>query len=69
MTLENESQVRSTRRKLALLEEHYEEVRNQPTDNEYVRDLNLRSIRRFINQLKEEIVRFESRTLAHARGN
>ncbi|MGO9108648.1 MAG: hypothetical protein ACLP9L_05390 [Thermoguttaceae bacterium] len=58
-----------TRKKLQLLEEHYETVRRKPAENEYVRELTLQSLKRFINELKEEIVCAESRSATGARGN
>jgi hypothetical protein len=64
MTLETEHQVEVTRRKLALLEEHYERVRREPPEDEHVRELTLCSLMKFINQLKEEIIRYECRTKA-----
>ena len=67
MRLETKRQVETTRRKLTLLEEHYEEVRQKPTEDEHVRELTLQSLKKFINQLKEEIARFECHANAHAR--
>jgi flagellar biosynthesis chaperone FliJ len=67
MKIETEHQLRTTRRKLALLEERYEELRQKPADNEHVRELTLQSMRRFINQLKEEIARFECHATSHTR--
>ena len=69
MRLETQRQVEVTRRKLALLEEHYEEVRQKPAEDEHVRELTLRSLKKFINQLKEEIARFECHASANARGS
>jgi hypothetical protein len=59
MSIENERQLENTRRKLKLLEENYERKRRQPTDNEAVREVTLESLRKTINQLKEEIIRYE----------
>ncbi len=59
MMLETEHHVEVTRRKLALLEEQYEEVSREPAGDEHVRELTLRSLKKFINQLKEEITRYE----------
>jgi hypothetical protein len=63
MKLETEQQVQITRRKLASLEKHYEDFRDKPTENEYVKEISLRSTKQFINQLKEEIAWYE----CHAR--
>jgi hypothetical protein len=43
------------------LEELYEQVRQEPADHEHVRELTLRSLKKRINQFKEEIARFEYR--------
>ncbi len=67
MKLETERQVRATRRKLALLERHFEELQNKPVQNEYVREVTLRSLKQFINQLKEEIALFDCHAIAGAR--
>ena len=65
MILQNARQVEVTRKKLQLLEEHYEKMRNGPAEDEHVRELTLRSLRQFINQLKEDIARFECHATAH----
>ena len=54
----------ATRKKLQLLEQRDEVIRQQPAENEYARELTLQSLKRFINQLKEEIVWAESRSAA-----
>jgi len=61
MTLGSERELANTRRKLRLLEESYEEARNDAEGGEHVRELELESLRRLINQLKEEIARYEAR--------
>jgi len=61
MTLGSEGELANTRRKLRLLEESYEEARNDPEGGEHVRDLELESPRRLLDQLKEEIARYEAR--------
>ncbi len=61
MKLGSDRELANTRRKLKLLEQSYEEARNDPTDGEHARELGLESLRRLINQLKEEIARYESR--------
>jgi hypothetical protein len=60
MSLQSQRELEATREKLRLLEERYEANRCEQGD-EHVRDLSARSIKRLINQLKEEIARFESR--------
>jgi hypothetical protein len=61
MELKDEGQVRNTRAKLHILEKRYEAVRRDPGDNQRVQELTLRSLRRLINQMKEEIARYEAR--------
>ena len=61
MDLKNERQVVVTREKIRLLEARYESLRQEPASNTHVRELTLRSLKRMINQMKEEVVRFESR--------
>ncbi len=60
MNLQNEREFDVTREKLRFMEERYDAIRAKPATNNYARELTLRSLRRTINQLKEEIVRFES---------
>ncbi len=60
MTIENQRQLQNTRIKLAELEQLYVETGSRPTDNEHARELTLRSVKKRINQFKEEIARFEA---------
>jgi hypothetical protein len=60
MTLLNDHQVANTREKLARLEERYEALRNDTDSNQRVRELSMRSLKRLINQFKEEIARYEA---------
>jgi len=60
MKLRNQRELENTRQKLQLLEEHYRRKQEQPADDEHVRDLTLRSLKKLINQLKEEIAWFEA---------
>jgi hypothetical protein len=59
MSIENERQLENTREKLRLIEEHYERRRKEPADDKDARELTLWSLNKTINQLKEEIVRYE----------
>jgi hypothetical protein len=68
MMLENKRQLDVTREKLRLLEEHYESVRQEPAEDAHLHALTLRSLKQILNQLKEEIARFECHASAHARG-
>jgi hypothetical protein len=60
MTIENRRQLENTRRKLQELEELYVRTQQGPAASEHVRELTLRSLRKRINQFKEEIIRFEA---------
>jgi len=60
MILQDRRELDATRRKLRLLEQHYQETAARPCENEHVRDLTLQSLKRMINQMKEEIAVFES---------
>ena len=59
MKLQSVHELENTRRKLReLLEEEYEAAMKRPIDNAHVRDATLNSLRRLINQLKEEIAHY-----------
>jgi flagellar biosynthesis chaperone FliJ len=60
MVLQNDRELADTRDKLRLLEESYEEVRQETNADDELRAAELESLRRFINQLKEEISRYEA---------
>ena len=60
MNLRSQHELENTREKLRLIEEHYERKRKEPADDEHVRELTLRSLKKMINQLKEEIARYEA---------
>jgi hypothetical protein len=66
MSIENRRQLENTRTKLAELELLYEEKRRQPADDEHVRELTLRSLKKRINQFKEEVSKFEARARSHS---
>jgi hypothetical protein len=63
MTIENRRQLENTRMKMEELEQLYARTQQGAASSEHVRELTLRSLRKRINQFKEEIARFE----AHAR--
>ena len=63
MILKSEIELANTREKLRHLEEHYDARRREPADNPHVRELTLHSLKRIINQLKEEIAVFEAHRL------
>ena len=64
MNLQSEREVANTREKLRRLEARCEELQRDDAADELVRDLTLHSLRRMINQFKEEIARFECRQTA-----
>lgn len=61
MNLRSDQELDITRRKLQMLEESFERAWQDPEGGQHVRALELQSLRRIINQLKEEIVRYETR--------
>ncbi len=60
MNLTSEREVANTRFKLARLEARYEALRNETGGDAHVRDLTMFSLKRLINQLKEEIARYDA---------
>ena len=63
MELKDDYELEVTRSKLKVLEERFEASRLEPVENAHVQELSLRSLKRMINQLKEEIARFESHAI------
>jgi hypothetical protein len=62
MSLNSSRELEVAREKLRLLESCYAEDQRQPDGDAHMQEVNLRSLHRMINQLKEEIVRYEART-------
>ena len=60
MKLQSDRELVNTKRKLRLLEDSYEEAHNDTDDDEHLREVEMRSLKRLINQLKEEIARYEA---------
>lgn len=60
MSLKNEQELANTRTKLARLESRYEALRCETGGDEQLRELTMESLRRTINQFKEEIARYEA---------
>jgi hypothetical protein len=60
MSIKDQEELKVTREKLSWLEKEYEAAKLRPIENPTVREWTLRSLKQTINQLKEEIVRFES---------
>jgi hypothetical protein len=65
MTIENRRQLENARIKLRELEDRYAKTLQGPAASEHVRELTLRSLKKRINQFKEEITRFEAH-VSHA---
>lgn len=61
MTLRNDIELANTREKLRVLEERYMARCQETPDNPRVHELTLQSLKRTINQLREEIARYETR--------
>ncbi len=68
MSLQSHRELEATREKLRLLQERYEANKREQGGDEHMRELSMRSLKRLINQLKEEIARFESRTSLRTNG-
>ncbi len=61
MNIQSTLQLQNTRTKLQMLEERLQELEAQPVANVQTREFTRRSLKKLVNQLKEEIARFESR--------
>lgn len=68
MNLQSHRELELTREKLRLLEERYKANKREQGGDEHVRELSMRSLKRLINQLKEESARFESRSSPRTNG-
>ena len=64
MNLRNTQELKATREKLRRLEEQYQAARTRSGTDEHLREPTLRSLKKLVNQRKEEIARFE----CHATG-
>jgi hypothetical protein len=60
MSIKDQDELTITRQKLSWLEQEYEAAKLRLSEDSPVREWTLRSLKQTINQLKEEIVRFES---------
>lgn len=61
MDLRNERELANTRKKLQQLEALYEADANESDGDEELREAEMESLKRLINQLREEIARYEVR--------
>jgi hypothetical protein len=66
MELKDERELEVTREKLRSLEARYQTVSQDSGDDAHIQELTLRSLKRMVNQMKEEIARYESRRSPHA---
>lgn len=60
MSLQNQQQLENTQKKLSELKQLYGKYQSQPADNEQVREQTLLSLKRLLNQLQEEIARYQA---------
>jgi hypothetical protein len=60
MNLRNEHELLATREKLKLLEQQFAAHDRQQPNVDLARELSKRSLKKLINQLKEEIARFDA---------
>jgi predicted mannosyl-3-phosphoglycerate phosphatase (HAD superfamily) len=58
--LKNERELANTREKLRMLEEDYETVRLDTSEDAELRDLTMASLERLIKQLRVEIAEYEA---------
>ncbi len=61
MDLRNERELANTRKKLQQLEALYEADANESDGDEELREAEMESLKRLINQFREEIARYEVR--------
>lgn len=66
MNLKNETELANTRAKLARLESRYDAHLKNTAGNQRLRKLSMTSLKRLINQFKEEIARYEAHQAAGA---
>jgi flagellar biosynthesis chaperone FliJ len=62
MSLQSRREFDAASKKLRLLEERYQAEKREEGGDAHVGELSMRSLKRLINQLQEEITRFESRS-------
>jgi uncharacterized protein YigA (DUF484 family) len=67
MSIESPRELELTRAKLKLLEERLAALVQEAGENQRAQEWSVRSLKQTINQLKEEIARFESRAQNSAR--
>ncbi|MCK6483650.1 MAG: hypothetical protein HUU22_08685 [Phycisphaerae bacterium] len=60
MSLKNQDELEHTRSKIARLTARYEALRSEEGGDEELREMTLESLKRTINEFKEEIARYEA---------
>jgi hypothetical protein len=60
MSIRSKRQLAVTERKLRLLQDQYDKTKQKRVENALVRELTLQSLKRMINQLTEEIARYQA---------
>lgn len=66
VNVQSDRELVNTRRKLAMLENSLEAVRSESFESEHLREVEMESLKRLINQLKEEIARHEANAAVRA---
>lgn len=61
MSIESRRELEETRKKLQRLEERLAALLGEPVENPRAHEWSLRSLKQTINQMKEEMARFQSR--------
>ena len=67
MSIQSQRELEAAREKLRTLEESYQAAAQDAAGGRHVQELELRSLKKLINQLKEEIARFEGRSIVRSK--
>jgi len=67
MSIQSKRQLENTCAKLKQLEARLRELEAEPVTNVRTRELTKQSLKKLVNQLKEEIIRFEAHAVNKAR--
>jgi hypothetical protein len=68
VTIESVRQLGNARKKLRMLQDRFGVLDAEPVADRRTRELTSRSLKKLVNQLKEEIARFESHASARSDG-
>jgi len=69
MSVTDDIALANTRAKLADLEARFDELRRGTAEDAHVREVTMRSLKKYINQFKEEIARYEAHRLGQNESN